>query len=65
MYYGVLGVLVGSQEFFIYTVNYNLKMLKIRAEQGKGSARYILNPAFWPIFDINESAVAALVPVVS
>jgi hypothetical protein len=40
-------------------------MLKIRAELGKDSMRYILNPAFWPIFDINEGAVAALVPVVS
>jgi hypothetical protein len=65
LYYGVLGILIGYQELFIYTVNYNLKMLKIRAEQGKDGARYILNPAFWPIFDINESAVAALVPVVS
>lgn len=65
LYYGVLGVLVGDLELFIYTVNYNLKMLKIRAEQGKDRARYILNPAFWPIFDIKEGAVAALVPVVS
>ena len=62
LYYGVLGIRTDDNEYFIYTVNYDLRMLKIREERGKGSTRYVLNPAFWPTFDIDEGAVAALVP---
>jgi hypothetical protein len=54
LYYGVLGVRLVEHEYFIYAVNYDLKMLKIRAERGKDSARYVLNPAFWPTFGIDE-----------
>ena len=53
LYYGVLGVRVADREYFIYSVNYDLRMLKVRAESGKDSTSYVLNPAFWPTFDIN------------
>ena len=62
LYYGVLGIRIGDQEYFIYAVNYDLKMLKIREARGKDSTRYVLNPAFWPTFGIDEDAVAELVP---
>jgi hypothetical protein len=48
LYYGVVGVQIAEQEYFIYSVNYDLKVLKVRAERGKEATRYIVNPAFWP-----------------
>jgi hypothetical protein len=50
LYYGVLGIQAGENEFFIYGVNYDLRVLKIRAERGKGDVRFVVNPAFWPAF---------------
>ena len=60
LYYGVLGIRNADHEYFIYAVNYDLKMLKVRAEQGKDSTHYVLNPAFWPTFGIDESAVSPI-----
>ena len=65
LYYGVLGVRIDNKEYFIYSVNYDLRMLKMREERGKDGTRYILNPAFWPTFDIDESTVAEFVPAES
>ena len=48
LYYGVLGVQVGEHEYFIYSVNYDLKVLKIRAERGKEETRYIVIPRSGP-----------------
>ena len=62
LYYGVLGIRTDDHEYFIYTVNYDLRMLKIRGRRGKKDTRYVLNPAFWPTFDIDEGTVAALAP---
>jgi hypothetical protein len=59
LYYGVLGIHGADQEYFIYSVNYDLKVLKIRAERDGGATRYILNPAFWPVLGIDESAIPA------
>lgn len=61
LYYGVLGVRISDRDYFIYAVNYDLKMLKIRAMRGGEDTRYLLNPAFWPTFDIDEDAVVGLV----
>jgi hypothetical protein len=52
LYYGVLGVQVSDAEYFIYNVNYDLKVLKIRAGRGGDDTRYFVNPAFWPAFGI-------------
>ncbi len=65
LYYGVLGIRTDDHEYFIYAVNYDLKMLKIREGRGKERTRYVLNPAFWPMFDIDESTVATLAPAKS
>jgi hypothetical protein len=56
LYYGVLGIQNGDDEYFIFTVNYDLKVLQIRAERGKDATRYIVNQAFWPAFGIKEAA---------
>jgi hypothetical protein len=56
LYYGVLGIRTAHMEFFIYNVNYDLKILKIRAERGQESTRYIINPAFWPAFGVRDAA---------
>jgi hypothetical protein len=50
LYYGVLGVQIGDVEYFIYSVNYDLKVLKVRTERGEEDTRYIINPAFRPAF---------------
>jgi hypothetical protein len=56
LYYGVLGIQTGDNEYFIFTVNFDLKVLKIRAERGEAATRYIVNPAFWPALGIEEAA---------
>jgi hypothetical protein len=59
LYYGVLGTRVGDVDHFIYSVNYDLKVLKIRAQRHKGTADYVVNPAFWPALGIKTRAIAA------
>ncbi len=51
LYYGVLGILSGSAEYFIYAVNYDPKILKIRLGRDK-DAQFLVNPAFWPALSI-------------
>jgi hypothetical protein len=38
LYYGVLGTRLGDNDHFIYSVNYDLKVLKIRAQRLQGTA---------------------------
>jgi hypothetical protein len=59
LYYGVLGTRLGDTDHFIYSVNYDLKVLKIRAQRHQGTADYVVNPAFCPALDIKTAAVAA------
>jgi hypothetical protein len=54
LYYGVLGVETEQSPYFIYTVNYDLKILKIRAERGGSATRYTINPAFHPALAIRN-----------
>jgi len=56
LYYGVLGIQLGENEYFIFAVNYDLKVLKIRAQRGREETRYVVNPAFWPAFGINAES---------
>jgi hypothetical protein len=58
LYYGVLGTRLGDNDHFIYSVNYDLKVLKIRAQRLQGTADYVVNPAFWPALGINPGALA-------
>jgi hypothetical protein len=59
LYFGVLGTRLGETDHFIYSVNYDLKVLKIRAQRHEGTADYLVNPAFWPALGIKLLATAA------
>lgn len=49
MYYGVLGVRkVNEDVVYIYDVNYDIEMLKVRIKKWGGSTKYVINPALWP-----------------
>ena len=52
LYYGILGTRLGETDHFIYSVNYDLKVLKIRAGRHTDTADYVVNPAFWPALGI-------------
>jgi hypothetical protein len=57
LYYGVLGTRFGDTDHFIYSVNYDLKVLKIRAGRHNEAADYVVNPAFWPALGIKSASV--------
>lgn len=54
LYYGVIGLKIGDQEIFIYHTNYDLKLLKIKAEKNSTGVLYVVNPAFWPALGIQR-----------
>ena len=56
LYYGVLGTRLGDRDFFIYSVNYDLRVLKIRAQRHTDTADYVINPAFWPALGVASTA---------
>jgi hypothetical protein len=54
LYYGVVGTRLGETDHFIYSVNYDLKVLKIRASRHTEAADYVVNPAFWPALGVRS-----------
>lgn len=55
LYYGILGIKSALDAVqFIFDVNYDLKMLKIRAARAGDNAIYVINPAFRPALGIRE-----------
>lgn len=48
LYYGIIGLRLPDADVYIYNVNYDPKMLKIRAQRAGSSASFVVNPAFWP-----------------
>lgn len=54
LYYGVLGLRVGNVDQYIFNVNYDPKVIQIRAELAGDKARYIVNPAFYPALGIES-----------
>jgi hypothetical protein len=59
LYYGVLGVRASGNEYYIYTVNYDPRPMKIRLSRDPG-AKYIVNPAFWPELNITRTPLGLL-----
>jgi len=55
LYYGVIGVRAKGVDYYIYDVNYDLKVLEIRAAQADADARYVINSAFWPALSVVKS----------
>ena len=55
LYYGVVGIRSNDTDHFIFAVNYDLKILKIRATRDPAS-KLVINPAFWPALSITHTA---------
>lgn len=51
-YYGVLGLRSSAGDQYIFNVNYDPKVLQIRAELAGDDARYVMNPAFGPALGV-------------
>lgn len=56
LYYGILGVAIpDDQVHYIFNVNYDLKVLQIRAARASDEDVYVMNPAFAPALGIRDS----------
>lgn len=57
LYYGILGIQDATEQVhYIFGVNYDLKVLQIRATRAGGDAVYVMNPAFRPALGIRENS---------
>lgn len=55
LYYGILGIQDSMEHvYYIFGVNYDLKVLQIRAARAGGDAVYVMNPAFRPALGIRD-----------
>lgn len=54
LYYGVIGLKTESGIQYIFDVNYDSKILTMRAQRLGESARYVFNPAFWDALGITN-----------
>ena len=55
LYYGIVGVKgFGTDTHYIFDVNYDLKVLLIRAARNGEATRYVVNPAFRPALGISD-----------
>lgn len=53
LYYGIIGIQISAEHIhYIFNVNYDLKVLQIRAARAGSSATYVINPAFRPALGI-------------
>ena len=48
LYYGVIGLRTETGDQYIFNVNYDPKVLQMRAQLAEERARFVLNPAFAP-----------------
>ncbi len=56
LWYGFLGVKKDNEEVkYIYSINYNMKLLKGFMEKHKGKITYYINPSFWPSLMIENN----------
>ena len=62
LYYGVIGVQKSDEEpLYIYDVDYDIEMLRVRIRKWSGTMKYILNPALWPALRVRSETQAMLV----
>ncbi len=54
LYYGIIGVQrAGDDEpLYIYDVNYNIEMLRVRIRKWKAATSFVVNPALWEALSI-------------
>ena len=56
LYYGIFGVQVSSEQVhYIFHVNYDLKVLQVRAARSGDTTTYVMNPAFCPALGIEDA----------
>lgn len=56
LYYGILGVKTDSENaYYIFNVNYDLKVLQVRAQRAGENVRFVMNPAFRPALGIIDA----------
>ncbi|WP_404302628.1 P-loop ATPase, Sll1717 family [Alicycliphilus denitrificans] len=56
LYYGILGIQDSAEHIhYIFNVNYDLKVLQVRAARAKSDAVYVMNPAFRPALGIRDT----------
>jgi predicted CopG family antitoxin len=56
LYYGILGVRTAEDQIhYIFNVNYDLKVLQVRAARITEGLVYVMNPAFRPALGITEA----------
>ena len=61
LYYGIIGVQRASEDepLYIYDVNYNIEVLRVRIRKWQDATRYVVNPALWPALNVyGENDVA-------
>jgi hypothetical protein len=55
LYYGIFGIRASDgQVHYIFHVNYDLKVLQVRASRATEADVYVMNPAFRPALGIND-----------
>lgn len=52
LYYGIVGLQTSERTYYIFDVNYDQKVLRIRVDRAGEVAVFAINPAFWPALDI-------------
>nr|WP_319483704.1 hypothetical protein [uncultured Cohaesibacter sp.] len=52
LYYGVLGIIHESRELYIFDFGYDIKLLNMRSRMAGDDLRYIINPAFNSVLQI-------------
>lgn len=61
LYYGILGIQdVAEHIHYIFNVNYDLKVLQVRAARTKNETLYVMNPAFRPALGIVDAEIGNL-----
>jgi hypothetical protein len=55
LYYGVLGLKTSEGVQYIFDVNYDSKILSVRADRMGATACFMINPAFWGALNIKVS----------
>lgn len=55
LYYGIFGIQASDgQVHYIFQVNYDLKVLQVRASRANEASVYVMNPAFRPALGISD-----------
>ena len=56
LWYGFLGLVTNGDEVnYIYTVNYNIDLLKTIIRKAGSQMQYLINPGFWPSLHITST----------